>query len=233
MKRAYWTGIVATAALIGRLRLHRSGKPPPAGSDLAAGLRARRARRERHRGAPDARGRHARAARRSATRVQGRRHRRARARRRGRHRAQGPAARGAKACGGRRRRRAGVPKAADKARRDLERGRRLRVDEVATEEQVENLTTAYNVARANLRTARFNAQFARIEAPADGIVFERLVEGGELVQPGQPVVVLGATGSGWVVRIGLADRDAVRIEPGAARRGHVRRLSRARASRAR
>lgn len=103
----------------------------------------------------------------------------------------------------------------DKARRDLERARRLRVDEVATEEQVENLTTAYNVARANLQTARFNAQFSRIEAPADGIVFERLVEGGELVQAGQPVVVLGATGSGWVVRVGLADRDAVRVEPGA------------------
>ena len=105
--------------------------------------------------------------------------------------------------------------AADKARRDLERGRRLRLDEVATEEQVENLTTAYNVARANLQTARFNAQFARIVAPADGVVFERLVEGGELVQPGQPVVVLGATASGWVVRVGVSDRDAVRVEHGA------------------
>lgn len=106
--------------------------------------------------------------------------------------------------------------AADKARRDLERGRRLRTDEVATEEQVENLTTAYNVAQANLRAARFNAQYARIEAPADGIVFERLVESGELVQAGQPVVVLGSTDSGWVVRIGLADRDVVRVATGTA-----------------
>ncbi|HEX9207591.1 MAG TPA: efflux RND transporter periplasmic adaptor subunit [Steroidobacteraceae bacterium] len=104
--------------------------------------------------------------------------------------------------------------AAEKARRDLERGRRLRADEVATEEQVENLTTAYNVAQANLRAARFNAQYARIDAPVDGIVFERLVEGGELVQAGQPVVVLGSTDSGWVVRIGLADRDVMRVEPG-------------------
>lgn len=104
--------------------------------------------------------------------------------------------------------------AAGKARRDLERGRRLRADEVATEEQVENLTTAYNVAQSNLQAARFNAQYARIEAPADGIVFERLVEGGELVQAGQPVVVLGSTDSGWVVRIGLADRDVMRVELG-------------------
>jgi RND family efflux transporter MFP subunit len=102
----------------------------------------------------------------------------------------------------------------EKARRDLERARQLRRDEVATEEQVQDLTTAYNVARANLEAARFNAGYARIEAPADGIVFERLVRGGELVQAGQPVVVLGSTSSGWVVRVGLADRDAVRMELG-------------------
>ncbi len=103
----------------------------------------------------------------------------------------------------------------EKARRDLERARQLRSDEVATEEQVQDLTTAYNVARSSLDAARFNARFARIEAPADGIVFERMVEGGELVQAGQPVIVLGSTASGWVVRVGLADRDVVRMEPGA------------------
>lgn len=105
--------------------------------------------------------------------------------------------------------------AVEKARRDLERAQQLRIDEVATEEQVQDLTTAYNVARSNLQAIRFNASFARIEAPVDGIVFDRMVEAGELVQPGQPVVVLGSTGSGWVVRVGLADRDAVRMETGA------------------
>ena len=104
----------------------------------------------------------------------------------------------------------------EKARRDLERARQLRRDEVATEEQVQDLTTAYNVARANLDAARFNAGFARIEAPADGIVFERLAEAASWCRPGQPVVVLGSTASGWVVRVGLADRDVVRMELGAA-----------------
>ncbi len=103
----------------------------------------------------------------------------------------------------------------EKARRDLQRARQLRLDEVATEEQVQDLTTAYNVARSNLDAVRFNASFARIEAPVDGIVFERMIEGGEQVQPGQPVVVVGSTDSGWVVRVGLADRDVVRMEPGA------------------
>jgi RND family efflux transporter MFP subunit len=104
--------------------------------------------------------------------------------------------------------------AAEKARRDLERGRRLRVDEVATEEQVQDLTTAYNVARSNLEAARFNARFARIEAPADGVVLQRLAEENELVQAGQPVLVVGATGAGWVVRTSLADRDVVRVDVG-------------------
>jgi RND family efflux transporter MFP subunit len=104
--------------------------------------------------------------------------------------------------------------AAGKARRDLERARRLQADEVATEEQVENLTTAYNVARADLDAARFNARFARIDAPLDGVVLQRLSEESELVQGGQPVLVLGATGEGWIVRAALADRDAVRVEPG-------------------
>jgi RND family efflux transporter MFP subunit len=102
----------------------------------------------------------------------------------------------------------------EKARRDLERARQLRADEVATQEQVEDLTTAYNVARAGLQAAQFNARYARIDAPADGVVLQRLARANELVQGGQPVLVLGATGAGWIVRVGLADRDAVRVSPG-------------------
>jgi RND family efflux transporter MFP subunit len=102
----------------------------------------------------------------------------------------------------------------EKARRDLERARQLRADEVATQEQVEDLTTAYNVARSALRTAQFNARFSSIVAPADGVVLHRLAEPSELVQGGHPVLVLGATGEGWVVRAALADRDAVRVNLG-------------------
>ena len=105
-----------------------------------------------------------------------------------------------------------------KAKRDLERGRSLRADEVATEEQVQDLATAWNVARANLDSARFNARYSRIEAPQDGVVLSRLAEPDELVQAGQPVLVLGGTSDGWVVRTALADRDAVRVQPGSVAR---------------
>jgi RND family efflux transporter MFP subunit len=108
--------------------------------------------------------------------------------------------------------------AVEKSRRDLERAKQLRADEVATQEQVEDLTTAYNVARSNLQAAQFNARFATIVAPSDGVVLQRLAIADELVAGGQPVLLLGATGDGWVVRTSLADRDAVRVNLGDAAR---------------
>jgi len=92
----------------------------------------------------------------------------------------------------------------EKARRDLERARQLRADEVATQEQVEDLTTAYNVGRSSLQAAQFNAQFARIEAPADGVVLQRLARASR-ARAGRPA--------------------------GAGARGHRRRLDRARRAR--
>lgn len=100
---------------------------------------------------------------------------------------------------------------ADKAGRDLARGQALFADEVATREQLEDLKTARDVARAGLQAAEFNARFSHIEAPADGIVLRKLVEEDELVAGGQPVIVLGDTSGGWIVRASLSDRDIVRV----------------------
>lgn len=105
---------------------------------------------------------------------------------------------------------------ADKTARDLERGRALLADEVATREQVEDLETARSVAAAALRTALFNARYARIEAPGDGVVQRRLAEPDELVAAGQPVLVIGNTRGGWIVRAALSDRDVVRVKAGSA-----------------
>jgi RND family efflux transporter MFP subunit len=104
--------------------------------------------------------------------------------------------------------------AADKARRDLDRGRALFEDGVATEEQLQDLTTAASVAGAALDAARFNARFARIVAPADGVVLRRLAEPDELVAPGQPVLIVGGTRRGWVVKVAVPDRDVVRLTGG-------------------
>jgi RND family efflux transporter MFP subunit len=102
----------------------------------------------------------------------------------------------------------------DQAARDLERGRALLADEVATREQVEDLATAHAVANAQLRSALFNAKHSRIEATGDGVVLRRLAEPDEQVAAGQPVLVVGNTGGGWIVRAALSDRDVVRVQPG-------------------
>jgi RND family efflux transporter MFP subunit len=100
--------------------------------------------------------------------------------------------------------------ATDKARRDLERAKALLADGVTTEEAVQDLTTAFNVALAVQSSADFNAAHSRIQASADGVVLRKLAEANEVVQAGQTVLVLGGSKRGWVVRIGLADRDVVR-----------------------
>lgn len=105
--------------------------------------------------------------------------------------------------------------ALEKTDRDLARGESLYADEVATREQLDDLRTARDVAAASLRAALFNARLASIAAPADGVVLRRLAEPGELVGAGQPVLIVGNTGDGWIVRAHLADRDVVRVAPGA------------------
>jgi RND family efflux transporter MFP subunit len=104
--------------------------------------------------------------------------------------------------------------AAAKAQRDLTRAKALLADGVTTEEQVQDLTTAFDVATAALSGTEFNAAHTRIVAPADGVVLRKLAEANEVVQAGQIVLVLGGARRGWVVRVGLADRDAVRVHLG-------------------
>jgi RND family efflux transporter MFP subunit len=101
-----------------------------------------------------------------------------------------------------------------KAQRDLDRAKALLADGVTTEEQVQDLTTAFHVASAAQSGTEFNAAHARIVASVDGVVLRKLAESNEVVQPGQTVLVLGGANRGWVVRIGLADRDAVRTHLG-------------------
>lgn len=104
--------------------------------------------------------------------------------------------------------------AAEKAARDFARAERLHADSVATLEQLQDAATVQEVASAALEAARFDHRHASIVAPAGGIILARSAEAGELVAPGQPIVALGSRERGSVVRVGLADRDALRIQRG-------------------
>lgn len=102
----------------------------------------------------------------------------------------------------------------DKAQRDLARGQRLYKDSVITREQFEDLGTAAKIAQAQFDAARYNHGYAQIVAPAEGLVLRRLAEERELVAPGQPVLVLSRANSGHVLRLGLPDREVVRLKLG-------------------
>lgn len=104
---------------------------------------------------------------------------------------------------------------AEKAERDLARGDSLYADKVIPLEQLQNLRTQAEVARAQYGAVRFNASNARIVAPGDGVVLRRLVEERENVGPGQVVLVIGREDSGFVVRFAVADRHVLRIQRGA------------------
>ncbi|WP_164002685.1 efflux RND transporter periplasmic adaptor subunit [Pyxidicoccus caerfyrddinensis] len=104
--------------------------------------------------------------------------------------------------------------AREKAARDLERVKGLHAQQVATLAQLQDATTGYEVADAAWRAAAFNQRQATVLAPSDGRILKRMVEPGEVVSPGQPLFLFASTDGGWVVRVGLADRDVVRVKEG-------------------
>jgi RND family efflux transporter MFP subunit len=104
--------------------------------------------------------------------------------------------------------------AMEKAERDLARARRLYADSVVTLSQVQDAETGAQVAAADLEAARFNRRYAVITAPAGGVILRRHVEPGELVAPGATALLLGSAARGSVIRVGLADRDVVRVRRG-------------------
>ena len=104
--------------------------------------------------------------------------------------------------------------AAAKAQRDAERARTLYRDSVATLAQMQDATTALEVAQADLDAARFNRQYATIVAPSAGTVLRRHAEPGELVAQGAAIVTLASATGGRVFRVGLSDRDLMRVRLG-------------------
>ncbi|MBC8181767.1 efflux RND transporter periplasmic adaptor subunit [candidate division KSB1 bacterium] len=101
-----------------------------------------------------------------------------------------------------------------KVSRDLERVKKLYADSVATLEQKQDATTAYEVALSNIKVAEFNLQHSAIYAPQDGKILKRLGEKNELIGAGMPVFFFGSTGKDWIVRAGVSDRDIIRLQLG-------------------
>jgi RND family efflux transporter MFP subunit len=112
--------------------------------------------------------------------------------------------------------------ALEKARRDRGRLAALRADGAAPQAPVDDATTGEAMADAAVRLARFQRARTVITAPEDGVVLRRLGTAGQVVGPGQPVLVLSTGRRGEraeskesrVVRAALVDRDVVRLKVG-------------------
>ncbi|MGI9286495.1 MAG: efflux RND transporter periplasmic adaptor subunit [Pseudomonadales bacterium] len=101
-----------------------------------------------------------------------------------------------------------------KALRDYQRLEKIYQQKVITLEQLQNARSTLQLAEAELQIAQFNQQYSTITAPSTGRVLKRLAESDELIAAGEPVFLLAADSRGWVVRVGLADRDIVRLQLG-------------------
>lgn len=102
----------------------------------------------------------------------------------------------------------------EKAERDLTRIKRLYADSAVALEQMQNAETGYQIAQANIKIAEFNFEHSVISAPADGTILRKMAEPNELIGPGMPIFIFAAGSGEWHVRIGMADRDIVKIRRG-------------------
>lgn len=99
-----------------------------------------------------------------------------------------------------------------KAERDMRRIKNLYADSVATLEQFQNVTTAYEVARKTVEIARFNRQYSEVRAPISGKIVKQIMKTGEITGPGTPVCAIMGTGQkDWKIKAGLIDKDWARV----------------------
>jgi len=102
----------------------------------------------------------------------------------------------------------------EKSERDLERVKKLYADEAATLTNVQDATTGFDVAKQSVQVAEFNQKLSRIYAPTSGRILRKISEQGELITPFAPAFVLGTGESAYIVNVGLADRDVVKVKIG-------------------
>ena len=128
--------------------------------------------------------------------------------------------------------------ALDKALRDQQRMENLYKDSIATLEQLQNATTAVEMAKKTLQIAKFNVAYSEIRSPISGKVVTQMLHEGEVTGPGVPVyLIMGVKQSDWKISAGLTDKNWSRVAagntakitldayPGVVINGKVKRLS--------
>jgi len=104
--------------------------------------------------------------------------------------------------------------AVEKAERDYARVEKLYRDSVATLEQFQDISSAREIALADLNSAGFNYKHALISAPSAGKILKRRYEEHELINAGEPVFLFAADSDDLTMETAVADVDVVKIKPG-------------------
>ncbi|NWH09527.1 MAG: efflux RND transporter periplasmic adaptor subunit [Alphaproteobacteria bacterium] len=100
------------------------------------------------------------------------------------------------------------------AERELKRAQELQAQGFASQARLDDARTAVQRAKANRDTLAFNRTWAKLEAPADGIILRRFEEAKEIVQAGAPILTVGDLSSGYILKAALSDRDIGRVRVG-------------------
>lgn len=101
-----------------------------------------------------------------------------------------------------------------RAEADYERLKSLFDQGWVTAPRVETARANLDTARARISQSRFDEALGVIRAPSAGLILRRPLEPGQIVQPGQTVLVLGEASSGYVLRLPVADADLPRLTLG-------------------
>ncbi|MCJ8500277.1 HlyD family efflux transporter periplasmic adaptor subunit [Desulfatitalea alkaliphila] len=104
-----------------------------------------------------------------------------------------------------------------KAQREVRRKALELVLEGPRREEIEEAESRLSAERAALDLLRIRLADMALYAPAAGVVRSRILEPGEMADPGRPVVVLALTGTKWV-RAWLPGPDLGRVDSGMAAR---------------
>jgi len=104
--------------------------------------------------------------------------------------------------------------AVEKADRDLARVQKLQATQAIAQSDADNARTAAEVSHASLAAALYNQGASVLVAPEDGRVDKRYAEVGEQVGPGRPIFAMSGSAAGFVVRVGVIDRDLVGMKLG-------------------
>lgn len=100
------------------------------------------------------------------------------------------------------------------ARRDLERERDLLAKGASTAETVRNLQDRFTGCEAMVREAEAQLSYTEIRAPFDGVIARKMVNAGDLANPGQPLLEVEGTAD-FEIEACIPDSFAAALTPGA------------------